>query len=510
MALSKKKSRKNESTKITQSYPKIRSYGANATLSNINTTQMKQPLIEAVAHDESILTQQIISDSSIINKKDNMKNNNSNNQVPPSTEAHDKTTTKIKAPISKLSIIAIALSLGLSGFLYFQGHSYIVQQQQLTAELHNEIASLKETLSVTLKQDLQNTIQSKLEQQNQQLSTLQQQVNTQLDKQIQSQQQFVNQIKDALNVNERNINNLNERLAAMSTTDNSAWLISQANYLVHLAGRKIWNEQDYVSARLLLKSADGSLAEAQDPSLLPARQAISQDISALAKISYTDFDGIVMSLMRLSDALTTLPLIANYQDVDIAMMNYDEVAALESTTENNNSENDNIISDDISINVKVNDQVTSFSFTELANNLLQSSQSFFEKFVQIEKYDSYSDCISDAGQNEAQLEKCRVHKALISPEQALYLRENIRLQLLIAAQSVPRHQDLIYQQSLNDVAVWVRAYFDTESPDVKVFLSELTELQSQSISNQFVPDRLSSSAALEKLMQTRVRSLLAN
>ncbi len=50
----------------------------------------------------------------------------------------------------------------------------------------------------------------------------------------------------------------------------------------------------------------------------------------------------------------------------------------------------------------------------------------------------------------------------LAPNQDIYLRENIRSRLLVAAQAVPRHQEETYKQALDNVSTWVRAYYDTE------------------------------------------------
>ena len=97
---------------------------------------------------------------------------------------------------------------------------------------------------------------------------------------------------------------------------------------------------------------------------------------------------------------------------------------------------------------------------------------------------------------------------LLAPNQDVYLRENIRSRLLVAAQAVPRHQDETYKQSLENVSTWVRAYYDTNDSVTKSFLDELDSLSQQSI-NMDVPQTLESQPLLEKLMQTRVRNLLA-
>lgn len=41
---------------------------------------------------------------------------------------------------------------------------------------------------------------------------------------------------------------------------------------------------------------------------------------------------------------------------------------------------------------------------------------------------------------------------LLAPNQDIYLRENIRSRLLVAAQAVPRHQEETYRQALENVS----------------------------------------------------------
>ena len=73
---------------------------------------------------------------------------------------------------------------------------------------------------------------------------------------------------------------------------------------------------------------------------------------------------------------------------------------------------------------------------------------------------------------------------------------------------MPRHQEETYRQALENVSTWVRAYYDTDDAATKAFLEEVDQLSQQSISMD-VPETLQSQAILDKLMQTRVRNLLA-
>ena len=54
-------------------------------------------------------------------------------------------------------------------------------------------------------------------------------------------------------------------MAVISGSDAKTWLLAQADFLVKLAGRKLWSDQDVTTAAALLKSADASLADMNDP-----------------------------------------------------------------------------------------------------------------------------------------------------------------------------------------------------------------------------------------------------
>ncbi|TBL97422.1 uroporphyrinogen-III C-methyltransferase [Hafnia paralvei] len=352
---------------------------------------------------------------------------NLNNNI--SSEQVAKTVKKESAKGPVLGAIAIVLVIALGAGLYYHGHQQALAQQaennelsdQLTA-LHNEQAQEKLRINALINQ--QNKALSVADQ----LQTSQSQ-----------------QLKE-----------LEAKVAAISGSDAKNWLLAQADFLVKLAGRKLWSDQDVTTAGALLKSADESLAEMNDPSLIDVRRALTEDISSLASVSQIDFDGIILKLNQLSNQVDDLRLADN---------NSDEAPMDE------------------------HDGEVSSSLNEWRQNLVKSWHNFMSEFITVRRRDSSAE-------------------PLLAPNQDVYLRENIRSRLLVAAQAVPRHQNEVYQQSLETVSTWVRAYFDVNDPTTKAFLSQLDELSQQSI-NMDVPTELKSQPLLEKLMQTRVRNLMA-
>ncbi|MEN4913057.1 uroporphyrinogen-III C-methyltransferase [Erwinia amylovora] len=326
-------------------------------------------------------------------------------------------------------VIAIAIALAVGAGLYMYGKHQAQLQTAASQTLAAQIAELQQQ-SISDKQSLME----KLTAQTSALDTARQQqaaMNQQLDE-------------------------LKQKVASISGSDAQTWMLAQADYLVKMAGRKLWSDRDVTSAAALLKSADASLAEMNDPSMIGARRALAQDISTLSALSQVDYDGVILKLNQLSNGIDNLRLADN--DSDDEPMDADSGAL-------------------------------SSSLREWRQNLVKSWHNFMDDFITIRRRDATAE-------------------PLLAPNQDVYLRENIRSRLLIAAQAVPRHQDEIYKQSIDTVSAWIRAWYDTSDANTKAYLDQLDDLSQQSISMD-VPETLISQPIVDKLMQTRVRNLLA-
>jgi uroporphyrin-3 C-methyltransferase len=327
-----------------------------------------------------------------------------------------------------LGAIAIVLVIALGAAGYYHTHR---QAQQLI------------TANQNLQQQLEALKQSQQQEKNALEGLLQQQGKT-LDAADREQATLTRQLSE-----------LQEKVAIISGSDAKTWLLAQADFLVKMAGRKLWSDQDVTTAAALLKSADASLADMNDPSLLEVRRAITEDVSTLSTLTQVDFDGIILKTNQLSNQVDNLRLADN---------NSDEAPMDQDSTE------------------------LSSSISEWRQNLSKSWHNFMADFITVRRRDSSAE-------------------PLLAPNQDIYLRENIRSRLLVAAQAIPRHQNEVYKQSLETISTWIRAYFDTTDPATKAFLEELDALSQQSITMD-VPDQLKSQPLLEKLMQTRVRNLM--
>ncbi|HEC2558753.1 TPA: uroporphyrinogen-III C-methyltransferase [Raoultella ornithinolytica] len=328
-----------------------------------------------------------------------------------------------------LSAVAIAIALAAGVGLFGLNKQQVSRQNETSTALADRVAELQKA-----QESQKNELEGIIKQQADQLADAKHQQET-LAKQLEDVQQ---------------------KVAVISGSDAKTWLLAQADFLVKSAGRKLWSDRDVTTAAALLKSADASLADMNDPSLISARRAITDDIASLSAVSQVDYDGIILKVNQLANQIDNLRLADNN----------DDDSPMDSDSEELSS-----------------------SIGEWRVNLQKSWQSFMDSFITIRRRDETA-------------------VPLLAPNQDIYLRENIRSRLLVAAQAVPRHQEETYKQALDNVSTWVRAYYDTEDATTRAFLEDVNKLSQQSITMN-VPENLQSQAILEKLMQTRVRNLMA-
>lgn len=313
----------------------------------------------------------------------------------------------------------VLLALGLTvctlggGFVLYQQ-----LQQQLLAQDAKNIA-------------LQDQLQQALLQPNQRIGQLEQQ-----------------QLNDAKTYQEltrltEDQTQLQDRINKLAQRSPTHWMASEAEYLVNMAGRKLWLEKDPRTATDLLKSADETIAAMNNPALLPIRKALAKDIAATASIKTTDIDGSVLALDALVEQLDKLPL--NRADA--------EADAAEDTTITGN-------------------------LNDWQSNLGKTWKALTQDFITIRHR------TADA-------------PALLAPEQQWYLVENIRHKLLQSQLALYRYDRAAYHQSLMMARKWIQTHFDTQDHKTIEAIAEIDRLATLELD----PITLKSFAAKPLLLQ---------
>lgn len=320
---------------------------------------------------------------------------------------------------SALGIIAIVVAVGLAGGLYLHGHQTAMAQK-------NEIAALKSQLNQAI---------GKLDNRESQ---------AQLDKLSQGQQQL-----------QQDLQNMQQRVLDLNDRQPNDWLLAEAEYLVRIAGRKLWLEHDLLSAITMLANADDRLKALNDPSLLTLRQSLAEDLSKLKAMPRIDREGLTLKLAALADQIDLLPLSA------VTMPQAKEQE----------------------------DKDVSTNMDDWQSNLKKNWQNFTENFVTVRRRDG-------------------AVEALLAPQQEIYLRENLKTKLLQAQLAVYREQQALYQDSLDKASRWVEQYFEENNSATRFMKTELEKLRDEQIQVSY-PEQFKSQTLLEQSLNDRLQRIMA-
>ena len=153
---------------------------------------------------------------------------------PVNTEKKSKNSTALI-----LSAVAIAIALAAGVGLYGWGKQQATTQTATSDALANQLTALQKAQE-SQKAELEGIIKQQA---------------TQLDEAARQQAALVKQLDE-----------VQQKVATISGSDAGTWLLAQADFLVKLAGRKLWSDQDVTTAAAL----------AEIPTTTPASDALSK------------------------------------------------------------------------------------------------------------------------------------------------------------------------------------------------------------------------------------------
>lgn len=209
-------------------------------------------------------------------------------------------------------------------------------------------------------------------------------------------------------------------LAGISEGARETFLLSEAEYYMQIANAQLQLANNPQLAVLALRMADERVTQLADPGLTDVRRALSNEIAALDVMEKPDLEGATLTLASLARVVETLPLTDPRQ-----------TEAQEETAE----EQGNL---------------------EAAWSSVKGAMSGLVKVTPPE---------------QARL-------AVLSPDAAAFLRNNIALQLQAARLALLRGELAIFQQSLDDSSALLTSYFDTDSESVNSTLATLADIRS--------------------------------
>ena len=284
-----------------------------------------------------------------------------------------------------------------------------------------------------------NSIEEKLRQQ------------TQANERVSS--SVVNSVEKQLSKQQEAQSIINQKIAELSGRRPSDWLLAEANYLVTMAGRKLWQEKDQKTAAALLVTADKRIAEMNDQSLINLRLALAKDIAALSALPQDQSQNVALAIDGLLAQVDNLKL---------------NIITLSETT--NTDEAKQLSSDDSYLD-------------HLTNNWNQ----FVNGIVKVRRHEGTT-------------------VPLVSAKQQWYLEENLKNKLIQAQLAVYRKQQQAFSSSIELSNKWVLQFFDREDSATTFMLDELAKLEKASIAVSYPRDLLSRNLIGDEVVRRNISS----
>lgn len=250
---------------------------------------------------------------------------------------------------------------------------------------------------------------------------------------------------------------LKRKVSELSGRRPADWLLAEADYLVRMAGRKLWLEKDVSTAMLMLQAADARLADLADPSLFPVRKLIANDIQSLHQVSPVSTNSVALALNGMITQVDKLPLNA---------MKVQEFEQNPAATE---------LSDDVA---------------DWQENLSKTWTAIVDDFIQID----FSD---------------QPILPYLSTKQKWLITEQLKLALAQAQSAALSERNTLYQASLQQAMAIIVEHYQLEENNVKQFIEAMQQLQGTEVAKSY-PRELSAASALKDIIDERVKGAFGN
>ncbi|MCK5819009.1 MAG: uroporphyrinogen-III C-methyltransferase [Psychromonas sp.] len=358
-----------------------------------------------------------------------------------SLKKNPKKNSFIKKVIPRKSSVIIFILLLLVFALGYASFYFYIENKQVMAKQATDMSLLSKQLDNVL------FTQSKGKQ-------VSRKINQSVDDQLNLLHAGLTKVQNDNKISTTEVQSLQRSLAATYIRKPNDWILSEVEYLVKLAGRKIWLEHDIKTAIALLAAADQRIVELNDHSLVGVRSALFEDINMLGSLPNYHPETVILELSSLENLVDVLKT----DKVVMPSPQYNEKTA---------------------ISRKVSDW---------KQNLKKSWDAFIGGFIVINRHD----------------EKI---KALLLPEQIWYLKANLRAQLDKAEFAVYHEQQGIYDLAMSDTQRILANYFVNSEPTTMHFQKSINRLSKLKVKLNY-PEQLKSSVVLKRVMALRVKTIL--
>ncbi|HEU4709850.1 MAG TPA: uroporphyrinogen-III C-methyltransferase [Methylophilaceae bacterium] len=196
--------------------------------------------------------------------------------------------------------------------------------------------------------------------------------------------------------------------------------VSEIEQLLIIANQQLQLAGNVRPALLALQTAYTRLQQIETPQASLLRKAVLNDIQHLQNLPQVNVTELNLQLEAIAQAVDRLPLVSD---------RHPQSPPAQPATKDDNP------------------------WRKLAHEVWQD----FKSMVRLERID-------------------RPEPPLLSPDQTFFLRENIKLRLLMARIALLQHDETSYQTSMRAAEQWVKQYFDTSDPATRKVMAEIRRL----------------------------------
>ena len=209
------------------------------------------------------------------------------------------------------------------------------------------------------------------------------------------------------------------------------WQLAEIEQVLAIAQQQLQLSGNVRAGLLALQLAESRLSRADRPQFLPVRRALARDIERLKSLPVLDVPGLSLTIDRVVASVDALPLA------------FDERAERPGSGKG----------------AKPAAQAEEDFFTRLGGEIWKE----LRQLVVVRKVES-------------------PEPPLVPPQQAWFLRENLKLRLLNARVALLTRDEAGYREDLRVAQAWIRRYFDARAKASQGMLAQLKQLSSASVS----------------------------
>lgn len=245
--------------------------------------------------------------------------------------------------------------------------------------------------------------------------------------------------------------------------------LTEVEQAVGIASQQLQLAANVPAALTALLAAEARLASQNRPQLLAVRKLVARDIERLRALPTADITGMALRLETMLGIIDTLPM--GFEHTPTVRPVPPKPAAAKPVAPTKGKVAPAAVSEPASAPVSGEPGFVSSLLGELWSELRQ--------LVRIERLD-------------------RAEPPLLAPQQALYLRENLRLRLLSARLGLLQRDARSFAEDVRQSRVWVERYFDVDAAPVRNMLGDLRQMEAARL-NVELPSLAETEAALRNL-----------